>query len=100
MSSFEESSRTGPICPRCGTENLSEAVFCKKCGKRLDGMSVCPNCGKLTPADGEFCIFCGANRNSLVEKTEKSSSMLKAKLPRHLPLSFLPPNLRNKMLNR
>ena len=71
MSSFEESSRTGPICPRCGTENLSEAVFCKKCGKRLDGMSVCPNCGKLTPADGEFCIFCGANRNSLVEENRK-----------------------------
>ena len=51
-------------CQYCGVENLENAVFCKKCGRRLDGMAVCPSCKNLTPADGEFCINCGANRNA------------------------------------
>ena len=54
-------------CVRCGTDNIEEAKFCKKCGKRLDGNAVCSNCGKLTPADGEYCIYCGANRNATYE---------------------------------
>lgn len=56
------------ICARCGQENQQDAVFCKKCGRRLDGNSICPTCGKLTPADGEYCIYCGSNRNAIVEK--------------------------------
>ena len=54
------------ICARCGQENPENATFCKKCGRRLDGMALCPNCGKFTPADGEFCIHCGANRKRIV----------------------------------
>ena len=53
-------------CDLCGTENPSNAVFCKHCGHRLDNMSVCQHCGKLTPVDGQFCINCGANRDSRV----------------------------------
>lgn len=53
-------------CNYCGTENPENAVFCKKCGRRLDGMSLCSACGKLTPLDGEFCINCGSNRNAPV----------------------------------
>ena len=48
-------------CDLCGTENPSNAVFCKHCGHRLDNMSVCQHCGKLTPVDGRFCINCGVN---------------------------------------
>lgn len=51
-------------CNYCGAENPENAVFCKKCGRRLDGMSLCNACGKLTPSDGEFCIHCGSNRNA------------------------------------
>ena len=47
-------------CKFCGTDNPDGARFCKKCGKRLDGMTTCPSCGKDTPADGDFCIYCGA----------------------------------------
>ncbi len=53
-------------CFSCGTENPADAVFCKKCGRRLDGMTLCTACGKLTPSDGEFCIYCGSNRNAPV----------------------------------
>lgn len=48
-------------CVFCGTDNPDGARFCKKCGKRLDGMATCPSCGKDTPADGDFCIYCGAD---------------------------------------
>lgn len=50
-------------CIFCGTDNPEGALFCKKCGKRLDGMTTCPSCGKDTPADGDFCIYCGADLN-------------------------------------
>lgn len=53
-------------CFNCETENPESAVFCKKCGRRLDGFAVCSACGKLTPQDGEFCINCGSNRNAPV----------------------------------
>lgn len=53
-------------CFNCETENPESAVFCKKCGRRLDGLAVCSACGKLTPQDGEFCINCGSNRNAPV----------------------------------
>ena len=53
-------------CIFCETENPEGALFCKKCGRRLDGMSLCGACGKTTPVDGEFCIHCGANRNAPV----------------------------------
>ena len=48
-------------CRFCKTANPDEAVFCKKCGKRLDGTVICPNCGKQISVDDEFCMFCGAN---------------------------------------
>ena len=51
-------------CINCGAPNPEDAIFCKKCGKRLDGMAVCPACGKLTPADGDFCINCGADKSA------------------------------------
>lgn len=53
-------------CIFCETQNPEGALFCKKCGRRLDGMSLCTACGKTTPCDGEFCIHCGANRNAPV----------------------------------
>ncbi len=53
-------------CIYCDAENPENAVFCKKCGRRLDGMALCGACGKLTPSDGEFCVHCGSNRNAPV----------------------------------
>lgn len=85
-------------CVYCGTENPQTAVFCKKCGKRLDGMALCPSCGKLTPADGEFCVNCGSNRNAPVylmpvrfaEAAEKAAPPVK-KEKRSEGVSTFPP---------
>lgn len=46
-------------CKFCSTENSDNAVYCKNCGKRLDGKIVCPLCGKTTDA-GAYCEMCGA----------------------------------------
>ena len=46
-------------CPSCGTENIEDAVYCMRCGRRLDGTAECPNCKKRIPAEAEFCIYCG-----------------------------------------
>lgn len=32
-------------CQFCNAENVDDAVFCKECGKRIDGKTVCPACG-------------------------------------------------------
>ena len=36
-------------CPSCGTENIEDAVYCMRCGRRLDGTAECPNCKKRGP---------------------------------------------------
>ncbi|MDE7265352.1 MAG: zinc ribbon domain-containing protein, partial [Clostridia bacterium] len=46
-------------CKFCFTENPDDAVFCKACGKRLDGTAVCGSCSKQIPADSAFCPYCG-----------------------------------------
>lgn len=47
-------------CKFCETKNPDSAVYCKQCGKRIDGNAVCPVCHKLTPDDAVFCTECGA----------------------------------------
>ncbi|MDE5547858.1 MAG: zinc ribbon domain-containing protein [Clostridia bacterium] len=44
------------ICS-CGTENDSDSIFCKACGKRLVG--TCSACGAVVPSDAEYCPKCG-----------------------------------------
>lgn len=48
------------VCKYCETENVDDAVFCKACGKRIDGKTICPRCGKLNDDDSVFCVHCGA----------------------------------------
>lgn len=47
------------ICKNCETENPENAVYCKNCGKRLDGKQICPSCGKENPGDAKVCTMCG-----------------------------------------
>ena len=54
------------ICKNCRTDNAEDAVFCKSCGKRLDGNIICPNCGKQLDGDSGFCNYCG-NRINVVQ---------------------------------
>ncbi len=60
-------------CIFCGTENVDDAVYCKKCGKRLDGTVVCENCGQTVSADSIFCPYCGVKREADVSQVEESA---------------------------
>lgn len=51
------------LCKKCNTDNPENAIYCKSCGKRLDGKEVCPNCKKEIPDDAIFCNYCGARIN-------------------------------------
>jgi ABC-type oligopeptide transport system substrate-binding subunit/class 3 adenylate cyclase len=45
-------------CPKCDTENLEDARFCRSCGASL--ASVCAQCGRELASDARFCDRCGA----------------------------------------
>jgi len=44
-------------CPKCGSENPTEARFCMECGAKL-GL-VCSQCGAKLPIGAKFCMECG-----------------------------------------
>ncbi|MDE6411981.1 MAG: zinc ribbon domain-containing protein [Clostridia bacterium] len=48
------------ICPFCKTENPDHAVFCKKCGNKVNQTIICPDCKKECAAGENFCPDCGA----------------------------------------
>jgi len=45
-------------CPKCKHDNPLEAMFCMKCGTKLERK--CPNCGAEYPLEAMFCMKCGA----------------------------------------
>ncbi|MCD8205863.1 MAG: zinc ribbon domain-containing protein [Clostridia bacterium] len=45
-------------CKYCKTKNPDDAVYCLKCGRRVDGVVLCAKCGRLS-IDGNFCVYCG-----------------------------------------
>ena len=46
-------------CPSCQLENPSDAMFCNKCGTKLE--IVCPKCNKENQLGSLFCKKCGHN---------------------------------------
>src|SRR4029450_8331941 len=45
------------ICPQCQCENLTDAIFCDRCGMRFQ--TVCSHCGQLNRSESRFCRICG-----------------------------------------
>ena len=44
-------------CPRCFTDNLYDAEFCRQCGLRL--ANDCPKCSACNPHQFTYCTQCG-----------------------------------------
>ncbi|HEY91003.1 MAG TPA: protein kinase [Dehalococcoidia bacterium] len=58
-------------CPKCQTENIEGAKFCKTCGQPLHTERLCPQCGHVNSPDSGFCIECG---HSLTEPAREPAS--------------------------
>ena len=43
--------------PSCNYDNPADALFCMKCGTRLEPR--CSSCDTVNPADANFCRKCG-----------------------------------------
>lgn len=65
-------------CEKCGFDNLEEAIFCIKCGSRLDGYIPCPKCGEYIPNDSIKCPHCGKaiphKSEAKIQKNEELSA--------------------------
>ncbi len=48
-------------CPKCLTDNLSDAAFCEECGAALE--AACPACGTGNRAGAKFCRKCRTSLN-------------------------------------
>jgi ribosomal protein L40E len=46
-------------CPRCLTDNLYDAEFCRQCGLRL--ANDCPKCNASNPHQFTYCTQCGTS---------------------------------------
>lgn len=68
------------LCPNCGTDNPTEAVYCIACGKPLSprnpprtaAVGCCPSCGSAVASGLRFCPACGA---PLVESIESGGNL-------------------------
>lgn len=64
----ESKSSTAPggvTCPKCGSQNSSEAKFCNDCGAKLDAdarKAPCVKCSAPVQAGAKFCTECGARQ--------------------------------------
>jgi class 3 adenylate cyclase/tetratricopeptide (TPR) repeat protein/ribosomal protein L40E/ABC-type dipeptide/oligopeptide/nickel transport system ATPase component len=73
-------------CPKCEQENPAEALFCMKCGAKLERK--CPQCGAEYPEEALFCIKCGAKlseaRPTAPPRLEDMQKQLQSRIPRSL----------------
>jgi predicted ATPase/class 3 adenylate cyclase/ribosomal protein L40E len=46
------------LCTTCNYDNPADALFCMKCGTRIENR--CSSCSTVNPVDANFCRKCGA----------------------------------------
>jgi KaiC/GvpD/RAD55 family RecA-like ATPase len=69
-------------CPKCQTDNLYDAEFCRHCGLRL--AKDCPSCGVVNPHQFTYCTECGHSLVSTTEPVVEKKAEVQAKAPEEL----------------
>ncbi|MCX5748629.1 MAG: AAA family ATPase [Candidatus Saganbacteria bacterium] len=75
-------------CLKCKQDNPSEALFCMKCGTKLERK--CPNCGAEYPEEAAFCMKCGKKLKEAPESAIPKLEDMQDKL-------YIPEPLRQRM---
>lgn len=80
------------FCMNCGRKLPSVAVFCPKCGTKVE-VPTCPACGTEVEADADFCLHCGTRLNEPAQPDPAPASApaqpAPAPTPRSAPASGL-----------
>src|SRR6266498_302294 len=45
------------LCAKCSYDNPADALFCMKCGTKVENL--CSSCNTVNPDDANFCRKCG-----------------------------------------
>src|SRR5262245_51412638 len=78
------------LCPQCKCENLTDAIFCDRCGMRFE--TVCSHCGQLNRSASRFCRICGHT----IPQTAAIAPPSDPEVPP--PESYVPRHLAEKIL--
>ena len=54
---MQQNTMQGVACPKCGTINEPDAMYCASCGA-LMRMDICPNCGAEIDPEADYCEAC------------------------------------------
>jgi class 3 adenylate cyclase len=68
-------------CSKCNYDNPADALFCMKCGGKLENR--CTSCHTPNPADANFCRKCGSALRSNTAITDSLATAADNSLERH-----------------
>src|SRR5216684_269869 len=66
------------LCAKCNHDNPPDALFCMKCGAKVE--IGCSSCGAVNPTDANFCRKCGAALRAGLQASRGATAA--AKTPR------------------
>ncbi|MBW1768606.1 MAG: AAA family ATPase, partial [Deltaproteobacteria bacterium] len=81
-------------CPKCQHENPDDAIFCNKCGNKLE--LACSKCGKTNPPGSKFCNKCGENLSLPAKEIPHKDLSIDEKLEKIQ--KYLPKGIAEKIL--